>query len=124
MPQPRGTRHPAALAPGPGQPPLDASPPPTRSTVDRARAAAPDRTDGSSEPDLGVSAHPRRTRAAWLPDRAERCVAAAQTCRHGPSATTRRADLAAVPIRASQKHARVRLLPCRYRAAQAPVRAV
>src|SRR5262245_2240540 len=91
MPQPRGTRHPAALAPGPGQPPLDASPPPTRSTVDRARAAAPDRTDGSSEPDLGVSAHPRRTRAAWLPDRAEHCVAAAQRADMDPA--PRRAEL-------------------------------
>jgi hypothetical protein len=53
MPSPRHTGHPVVLAPGPGQAPLDASPPPTRPTVEVARAATPDLADGGGEPDLG-----------------------------------------------------------------------
>src|SRR5829696_8947834 len=37
IPSPRHTGHPAALASGPGQPPLDQATPPTRPTVEVAR---------------------------------------------------------------------------------------
>src|SRR5262245_40086394 len=84
----------------------------------------PDRADGSSEPDLGVSAHLRRTRAAWVSDRTQHRVEAAQTRRHGSSTTPRRSDLAAVPVRADQKHAGLRLILRRRRASEALVRAV
>jgi transposase InsO family protein len=52
-PSPRHTGHPAALASGPGQSPLDQAAPPTRSTVAGASVAAPDRADGGGDPTWG-----------------------------------------------------------------------
>src|SRR6266511_3752003 len=123
-PSPGHTRHPAALASSPDQSPLDASPPPTRPAIDIPGAAAPDRADGSGQPDLGLSAHPRRTPPARLQGRAEHRVAAAQTRRRRSCTAPRGSDLAAVPGHAGPEPARVRLLPRRHGAAQAPVRAV
>jgi len=57
----------AALASRPAQSPLDQAAPPIRPTVTVIGAPTPGGADGDGEPDLGVSAHPWGTRAAWLP---------------------------------------------------------
>src|SRR6266498_4280350 len=48
-----------ALAPRPGQTPLDETPPSGWATVDPAATTAADPADGGREPDLGLPAHPR-----------------------------------------------------------------
>jgi hypothetical protein len=57
---------------------------PARPTLTVGGAPALDPADSSREPNLGISPHPRRTRAAWLPGRAKHRVAAAQPRRHRP----------------------------------------
>src|SRR6266571_6056022 len=109
---------------GPWSTALDQAAPSTRPTVADGGATTPDLADGHREPDLGISPHPRRNRAAWVPGRAEHRVAAPQTSRHRPSATPHGSDLAAVPVRPSRGHPGVRFLPRRHRAAQTPVRPV
>ncbi len=89
-PSPRHPRHAVALASSPRKPPLDQAAPPTRPTAAVGGAPTPDRADGGREPDLGVSAHPWRTRAAGLPDRAKHRVAAAPPST-APASTRRHA---------------------------------
>src|SRR6266536_1676496 len=59
MPSIRDAGDVTALAPRPGQTPLDETPPSGWATVDPAAATAADPADGGREPDLGLPAHPR-----------------------------------------------------------------
>jgi putative transposase len=79
---------------------------------------------GRRELHLGLSAHPRRTRWAGLPDCGQYGVVDSQAGRYLSCSSSRRAQLAAILAGVSPGHSRHRFLLCRDAAAAAAARAV
>jgi hypothetical protein len=115
---------PAGLARGPGQPAMDLPAPWSRAAPRDAVRAGAGGGDGTRQPGLGISAHPRRADRPGRQARAVDGVADPQRGGHRSCARAVRASLAGIPGRSGEDHPGGGLLSCRYRVPAPPVRAV
>src|SRR5688572_5419893 len=109
-----------AMAHPPHRPPLDLPTPPAGPTTHRTADPGSRATDGPRESHLGLQTNPGRADRTRPSDRRINSMDDPQGRGPRPRPTKTRADLAAVPVRASPRDPRGRLRPRRHRLPRPP----